>query len=400
MQRSFTQLCGVSIVLISLMMALPVSAKTVEELREELQQKKSNLKSVEQRITKFKETIQLKKKEAQTLQGQIEIIDDSIGELELSIEQTIAESEQTTLEIAAVGEEVTLKEQEIAKEKNLLAEYIRAMHLLDQQSQITVFLKYATFSEVVSEVSTFTELQNRAQDSLNLVQNLHKELTEKRRDLEDYKVTLDALQNKQQQQQNTLETQQASKERILQLTKAQEQEYKNLLAEEQKTHKESESAISRLDAQIREELEKQGGGKLSAPGKFIWPIEPIFGVSCPFHCGGYPYAYLIGAHSGMDIPTYMGTPIKAPADGYIAKNHNARGPGYSYIMMIHGDNITTVYGHVSGFGANEGEFVKQGTVIGYTGGAAGANGSGLSTGPHLHFEVRQNNVAVNPQPFL
>lgn len=382
---------------------LPVDAwgKTVEELRAELQAKKGQLESIQQRINEFRGNIQLKKKEARTLEGQIGIIEDNIQELELSLEKTAAEIGKTGTEIEEVSAEIVGREQEMARQKTILADYIRQLYSVEQQSSVTVFLKYQTFSDMVTEASTIEELQNRGQGTLNKIQTLHKELTEKRRDLTDFKETLEALGRQQEQQQKTLATQQQSKERILQLTHAQEKEFTALLQESQQAHKQAEAEISQLDQAIREELDKQGFGKLPSVGTFTWPIEPIFGVSCEFHCGGYPYAYLIGPHSGMDIPTYVGTPIKAPADGYVGRLHEASGAGYSYILLLHGENVSTVYGHVSGFGnIREGQLITRGTVIGYTGGAPGSRGAGLSSGPHLHFEVRKNNVAVNPRQYL
>jgi murein DD-endopeptidase MepM/ murein hydrolase activator NlpD len=401
MGARFLRFSMLAVVLLWIATPQLAASKTVEELRAELQAKKNNLKAVEQRIEEFRQNIQLKKKEAKTLGEQIEIIEGNIGELEISLERTVAELDTTVTEVETVSVEITEKEQEIAAQKDLLAEYIRALHALDQQSTVTVFLKYNTFSEVLSEAATFTELQNRAQDTLNSIQSLHRELTEKRRDLEDFKSTLLALQRRQKQQQQTLAVQRDSKERILELTQAQEQQFKSLLAASQQTHQQAEAEIRRIDAALREELEKQSGGKLPSVGTMSWPVEPIFGVSCEFHCAGYPYAYLIGPHAGIDIPTYVGTPIRAPADGYIGRLHDSRGPGYSYILMIHGDDISTVFGHASGFGdVAEGQRVSRGTVIGYTGGAPGMRGAGLSSGPHLHFEVRKNNATINPRGFL
>lgn len=379
---------------------LSVDAKTVEELREELQAKKDDLKTTTERIQKFKEDILQKKKEAKTLAEQIEIIDDSVTELQLEINRTLAEAEKTGAEIATVEEEIAVKEGEIVHQKRVLAEYLRAMHVLDLQSGVTVFLKYETFSEAVSEAATVGELQSRAQQTLEAIQQLRDELKTKKQDLEDFKQTLEELQRRQQTQQDTLVTQQASKERILQLTNAQEAKYQSLLQDAQAAHKESQSAISAIDAAIREELRKQGLGNLPRVGSMLWPVEPIFGVSCEFHCGGYPYAYLIGAHSGIDIPTYVGTPVKAPADGYIARVHDAKGPGYNYILLIHGGDVSTVFGHLSGFAVNEGQTVTAGTIIGYTGGAPGTNGAGLSSGPHLHFEVREKGSPINPRKYL
>lgn len=376
-------------------------AKTVDELRQELDQKRQNLREVEDKIKKFQETIQVKRQEARTLADQITIIDDNITEVELTIEQTADKIAETDSEIESVEADIAAREAEMQKQKLLLSGYIRSIHELDTQSAVTIFLKYNTFSEAMNESSAVEELQNRAQSTLATIQELHAELVKKRRELEDFKQSLSSLKRRQEAQQNTLASQRQGKQRILELTHAQESQYTSLLAESQKAHKDSEIEISSLDQAIREELRRQGMGNLPSVGVFDWPIEPIFGVSCGFHCGGYPYAYLIGPHSGIDIPTYIGTPIKAPADGYVAKLHDSGGAGYSYILLLHGDNVSTVYGHVSGFAhIQEGTLITRGTVIGYTGGATGSHGSGLSSGPHLHFEVRVNNIPVDPKKYL
>ncbi len=218
--------------------------------------------------------------------------------------------------------------------------------------------------------------------------------------MEDFKQTLEKLRERQEQQQATLVTNRESKERILKLTRSQEDEFKRLPQEAKKAHEAAESEIRLLDKKIREELRRRGISRLPSVGVFDWPVQPNMGISCEFNCVDYPYAYLIGPHSGMDIPANVGTPVEAPADGYVARVHNAGGPGYNYILLLHGDNISSVFGHLSGFAVREGDMVTRGTVIGYTGGAPGTAGAGLSSGPHLHFEVRQNNVPINPRKYL
>jgi len=376
------------------------NAKTVEELRSELQQKRSALKDAESRITKFKEDIQIKKREARTLQDQLGLIDESIDEVELGLSRTILEVEKTELEVEQVNDEIEVREAEIRQQKARLAEYIRSLNTVDRQSSITVFLKYESFAEAVQEAGVLQELQNRGQETLVAIQLLRDELDKKRRDLEDFKETLQALQTRQQAEQDRLASQRSSKSRILALTNEQESQYQQLLQQAQQTHQQSQSDIRSLDELIREELRNQGIGELPSVGILDWPITAQFGVSCEYHCGGYPYEYLIGPHSGMDIPASVGTPVIAPSDGYVARVRDSGGPGYSYLLLIHGDNVSTVFGHLSGFAVNEGDIITRGTVIGYSGGAPGMRGAGLSSGPHLHFEVRENNRAVNPRKYL
>ncbi len=98
-------------------------------------------------------------------------------------------------------------------------------------------------------------------------------------------------------------------------------------------------------------------------------------------------------HAGLDIAAAYGTPVRAPADGVIAKAGPASGYGREMIVD-HGGDVTTIYGHLSGFAVIAGQLVKQGQVIGYVGSA------GRSTGPHLHYEVRVHNMPVNPHKYL
>lgn len=377
-----------------------LQAAEVDELEAKLRAQKEALKEIDEKIVEFQQKVQEKRSTAQTLQGQIEILNDGIENVTLSIRKTQAQINETDAQVENVQYDIEKKEESIEKGKELLADYIRQMQVLDMQSSVAIFLKYSSLSDAITESSTTEQLQDQAHRTIVSIQKERAELVEQKAELQEFKQSLDSLKKRQELQQNSLKAQNDSKVQILQVTNSEESKYQELLEQARVDAKAAEAAISALDSKIREQLRARGLGNLGTVGLFSWPIEPNFGISCPFHCSGYPYAYLIGPHSGTDIPTYVGTPIKAPADGYVGRAHDSGGRGYSYIMLIHGDNLSTVYGHVSGFNVQEGAFVKRGDVIGYTGGAAGARGSGLSTGPHLHFEVRQNNIAVDAERFL
>ena len=93
-------------------------------------------------------------------------------------------------------------------------------------------------------------------------------------------------------------------------------------------------------------------------------------------------------HSGLDFGTPVGTPVKAAADGVVS--HTGIDKDYGrYVIITHGKK-STLYAHLSSVSVRTGQKVSQGDLIGKSGGKAGASGSGNSTGPHLHFEIRDN----------
>lgn len=98
-------------------------------------------------------------------------------------------------------------------------------------------------------------------------------------------------------------------------------------------------------------------------------------------------------HPGVDIEAPYGTPVRATADGDVIAARMANGYGRE-VMIDHGHNVTTLYGHMSALVVIPGEHVIRGQVIGYVG------QSGRATGPHLHYEVRVHNVPVNPHKYL
>jgi murein DD-endopeptidase MepM/ murein hydrolase activator NlpD len=98
-------------------------------------------------------------------------------------------------------------------------------------------------------------------------------------------------------------------------------------------------------------------------------------------------------HPGLDISGALGTPIHATADGVVVAAEVVNGYGRE-VTLDHGHGVKTLYGHMSGFAVTAGQSVTRGQVIGYIG------HSGRTTGNHVHYEVRINNIPVNPHKYL
>lgn len=113
--------------------------------------------------------------------------------------------------------------------------------------------------------------------------------------------------------------------------------------------------------------------------KMGWRIHPITGRT--------------EFHEGIDIPVWVGCPVRTAADGVVTFSGWARGYG-NLIVVEHGHGYKTLYGHNQRLMVARGARVYKGQVV------AKAGSTGLSTGPHIHYQVEFNNKVVNPEHFL
>ena len=115
------------------------------------------------------------------------------------------------------------------------------------------------------------------------------------------------------------------------------------------------------------------------PGGFGWRTHPIYKTP--------------EFHPGMDFAAEQGTPIYATGDGVVeTADANAQGYG-NHVVLNHGFGYQTLYGHMSKIAVRVGKQIKRGELVGYVG------STGLSTAPHIHYEVIKNGEKVNPINF-
>jgi murein DD-endopeptidase MepM/ murein hydrolase activator NlpD len=147
-----------------------------------------------------------------------------------------------------------------------------------------------------------------------------------------------------------------------------------------------------LEGQLRsvESLVETRADKLELTPS-IWPVSGS--VRSAFGWRRDPFNGQNEAHHGLDIGALYGTPVHAPANGRVI--FAGRQAAYGNLVVIdHGNGITTRYGHLSRFEVNVGDRLAKGELLAYVG------STGRSTGPHLHYEVRVDERAVNPRNYL
>lgn len=377
------------------------NAQTVTDLNKQIQQKQQRVTELNKQIETYQKAIAQKQAESSSLRKQLGILDDKISKAELGIQAKDLQLSTVTLQIQSVTLDIANKDRNIADGKVRVAELLRQIHLQDQRSLVEIAVLNNSLGEFFEQVNYLEALQQNLQSSINEVQTIKTELQHRQEDLASFRAQLVKAKEELEGARQSLSVEQETKQNLLQQTKQSEAKFQTLVAQLQQEQSSANRDIQSLESEVRRKLQLQGSRGLDQLGDAVlmWPVSPTRGISTYFYDPTYPFRRYF-EHPGIDIPKPQGSAIKAAADGYVARAKNA-GFGYSYIMLVHKGGISTVYGHVSRIDVTEDTYVTKGQVIGAVGGMPGTPGAGkLTTGPHLHLEVRSNGLPVNPLDYL
>ncbi|MFH1098539.1 MAG: peptidoglycan DD-metalloendopeptidase family protein [Candidatus Uhrbacteria bacterium] len=375
------------------------TVKKVFDLQRAIEEKQGRLERIRQEINQYSESISGAQAKSRTLRGQLAIIETRIAKQRLAIEEVTITQEEVELEFRATTAAADRARDRLARERVVLIGVLTELRAAEQQPIIQAILAEQSIGAYFARRDQLALIQGNLARILASVRTEHEALKETERTLEERQRELGTLAERLVDEQEALAAEQATKGRLLTSTKQNEQRYQSLVAELRAEQGAIDSDIVALDHRIREQLtaidaEFGKDGKIA----FSWPVTNR-GITAYFHDPEYPYRYIF-EHPAIDIRASQGGSIKAPAPGYVARTRDA-GYGYSYLMLVHPGGFSTVYGHVSCFKVKEGEYVTRGQDIACVGGKPGTRGAGnLTSGSHLHFEIRMNGIPVNPMNYL
>ena len=334
--------------------------------------------------------------------------------------------------IELIGEQIKIYDEIIAEKQaeldkaleketaqtELLRSRIRAM---EENSSYS----YASF---IFDSSSVTELLSRIGD-VNDIMHYDKALEEEymaaREDVESIKKSYEEVRHEQELLQKELDTKQAELDAQVEaaytmiadietLSDDAQAEYDAIAEEEAKAEETLQEAIRKRAA---EEAAKNaannansggnsggsggnsggggssGGGSATSLSNLQWPVPSCTLITSRF---GYRVAPTTGAstyHGGLDIGAGMGASIVAAGAGDVI--YSGANGGYGNCVMIdHGNGVVTVYAHMSSIGVSYGQYVTAGQYVGAVG------STGVSTGPHCHFEIRINGAQTDPAAYF
>lgn len=314
-----------------------------------------------------------------------ESIDQQIEELNLKIEDLTTRTEEIKVRISDLDVEIDSAKKELSKirgniEKNeeTLALRLKAINSNYSKTMLEVLLSSNTVSDFFDRLYIIKQVISQDKDIL-------RELKESKDMCEKKELEL----SKKKSEQEYLKTMLDEETKIIEEDKLKLEDLKKELElEEENLEKDLEKLIIELSAASYDL--NLSGYVLSSGG---WPIHGYTRISSPYGYRIHPVLKIQKMHTGIDIPAPKGTPTVSIDDGIVIFS----GPKGTYgntIMVQHFDGKVSLYAHNSELVARVGQRVAKGEVV------AKVGSTGMSTGNHLHFEIRLGGKHVNPVPFL
>jgi len=373
----------------------------INKLNQDIKDKKDYTERIDEMQKKYSDAIVQKQSEKASLENQISILDNKVAKTELDIERVETEINRITLEIEKTNLDIKNKNEEIEKEKKHIANVIRLMDEKDKVSSVEIILMNNSLADFLSQVKYLEDVNKTLDESLDNLGNLIENLETEKKNLDVKNEKLVESKKKLEQEKIKLAEEVETKNQLIQSVGDSEREYQRLLERSKREQQEISAEIANMERAMRlkmKELEDSNNKINVRDGAMAWPVAKNV-ITTYFHDPEYPFRYIF-EHPAVDIRAAQGSSVKAAMSGYVARAKDA-GMGYSYIMIVHADGLSTVYGHMSKIYVTEDSYVTQGQSIGLSGGMPGTPGAGnLTTGPHLHFEVRLNGIPTDPLGYL
>lgn len=381
---------------------LAKAKQEIERINKELQSRKDKIKQMEEAIAKYQTSIDKKRTEAVSLKNQLSILDNRTAQIEADVELTKAKISEAELQIEALQISIMEKEAAMMRQKKIIAKMIQTINADDQKNYVEIMLTNNSFADFYNQLKYLESVYSDLGLSVKTLRTSKEELDAKKLEVENKKKTYEDLKVELDQKKQDLSEQVYSKTNLLSETHASELKYRTLLENMKKQSQAIENEMRVYEEQIRKKLAEQDKLENLPVGNtlFSWPVTSRY-ITCIFHDPDYPYRKVF-EHSGIDLRASQGTPVRATSAGYVARAKRCSTAScYSYVLIVHSGNLSSVYGHLSSIAVSEDQFVNRGDVIGNSGGTPGTVGAGpFVTGPHLHFEVRLNGIPTNPMNYL
>jgi len=367
--------------LLALIISIPfvgVSADNpgeIDKLQKEQEKVNQQIKQTQKLMTQVSS-------EKKSVSKAIEELDQKLDQAEGELSGVQNQLSQLENQIAITTRELERATGEASGQKELLKKRVRVMYENGNAGYMSVILDATSFSDFISRVDFLKKIVDFDMNLLNRMKDYRDSVDEKRSQL---KSELD--------EKERLKKQIADKKQQVESAKQEREEnLKDIISDLKELERQEDKLLAKSKEFEKKIIALQSSSKYIG-GKIGWPSPGYYKITSPYGYRDHPILKKKKLHTGIDIAVPSGTGIVAANSGkVIYAGYNG---GYGNTVIIdHGGKISTLYAHNSKLLVKVGDQVEKGNVISKSG------STGLSTGPHLHFEVRENGQPVDPMKYL
>lgn len=418
--------------------------KIIEDAKKKIDAYKNDAAKKENYIDALNKQMRADDAQIEILNGEVSILDAEIAELDKQIAEFTTKITALENEIASIDAQKAEKNKEIDETYEILKKRLRAAYMAGETSELEIFLgatdfqDFLTRSELIRQVSKHDKkIVSDLEERIESLNKMVAELSEKRAELEKSKKTLDedraATESKKQSRQGRIN----EIDKRIARNEASIREVNKMLSEINENSAEYERLKNKAEAENRDianELDNwvgdntsNGSGDISG-GDGEKPNHSFRvskkGMICPLQDRSVQYSANYASHSARGTKavdfvarqnrfvhgkTYVTTKtakIYAVASGKVVRAiHSTSLSGYgNYLIIDHGNGVSSLYAHCDTLNVGVGATVKQGQIIATVGNTGNCwprpSASNPVAGAHLHFEVRINGNRVNPEPYM
>ena len=414
------------------------SALTIAEMQEEINNNKARIAELQEQLDALEGNKAEEQQYQNVLLDQIDKIHENINLLNQEIDSLNADIDATKFNIDMLDDSIAKQQEEIDNNVEIFKQRLCNMYISGNENLASVVVGTSSFYDMISRVEMVNRIASYDEQLINDILADIDEMEQSKKNLESEKLTLEM---KMDEQEKRKEEKKAEMDILNEQMVKTQAEIDRIAAQQQmiRNNQDELAAIDAdFDAQIQAEIARQAAeaerryqeeqARLAAQraeaaqsynyynqpsyvpvsagaSGFAWPAPGFSYISSyygsrwgSFHYGidvgdaGIHGAAAVASRSGTVVTVYNSCPYDCAKDGYCPCG--GCGNYGNYVVISHDGTYSTVYAHLASACVSVGQYVEQGTVIGYIG------STGWSTGAHLHFEVRVNGSRVDPMGYV
>lgn len=377
------------------------SQSKLDKINQNIKEAQKELDSLDDQVADKKAYSDALMKKIDLLQDKLDALESNRDDLQSEIDAVQKRIDETQADINQAEKEIEKKEQEFDGVYEEYCQRLRAMYISGNVSMLEVLLESGDISSILTRAEMVKSVSEQDSATLDDLMTKMEEINKEREELANNKIQLgkdkDSLNSRKQELQKSIDEYNSSKAEL----NAEVEECNAALASLDDKRSEVKETIDtnqeqkrQIEAEINNALSGSGSNKPGSGNYNPGTGQLAYPTSYRQISAGYPNYSNGSYHGGVDWPCPTGTAVHASDSGVVVIAKKLTYSYGQYILIDHGNGLSTLYAHNSSLVVGVGDKVSKGQIIAYSG------ESGNATGPHVHFEVRLNGTRVNPMSYL